>query len=392
MKTTSTNSDETKSVRRLKARLAELRREPTSVVTIAPGVLATLRDLPHGTPLYGTAQQTDDGDTHYSVLGHQPRDGLTCVGSLGFEGNAGELLEIDLDPERPRAVVAGRRAAVVSVDPERYRDRISALPGADAVARRRALVVGLGSVGSALSTTLVRCGVDVTACDPDRLEVQNLVRWGLDVPLSNVGRRKTTVWADCVRDTVPDARAVGVPMDVVRDAAGFDGLLRDTVPHLLVAATDTLDSQRTINAMGARHEVPVLYVMLSDHARSARFEVVSNAAAGPCHLCSTRCEDALFVPERRSRTPYANSPPPAGAVPALPCNVQVATAFATRVALALLADQPWQPFFRHGRQSGQVLFVALEPDWWLFDAPLDRFAYQPRRHPDCPVCAQGGAS
>lgn len=271
----------------------------------------------------------------------------------------------------------------------RYRDRIAALPGSSTLKTKTVVLVGLGSVGSDLGAKLVRLGVRVIGCDPDVLVVENLIRWGLPASIDNeAGQPKATVWQDILRRTVPDARAEGHAIDVVRQAAAFDRLLVAAPPDLLVAATDTRDSRRMVNAMAARYGVAALFVALSDGASSVRIEVVENAHRGPCHLCAMHAEGIVFEENvERSRTPYASdaSPEPV-AVPALPVDIALGTAIATRVALLLLAGGDWRNFVKNGEQRGNVLFMSMRPDYWIFDGAYDRFVYEVERFPDCPAC------
>lgn len=371
----------------LRARVDALRGKTGHVVLLP----VALRDVPPGTVLYGR-RETVDGETHHRVTSTTPADDLIPIATVSADPADDGTVRLELGQVPHLARIGDTTARVVVVDPSAYRDRIRALPGADALAATRVVVVGLGSVGSSIGASLARCGVEVIGCDPDRLDVSNLVRWGLAAGVKHVGRHKSAVWAEIVSGSVVDAKVTGHPLDVVRDAGRFDALIRDTRPHLLIVTTDTADSRRNVNAIAARHGVRTLYVALSDHASSARFEVVDDAAVGPCHLCSTASETALTGEStyggRHSNTPYAgeDAEPEQVAVPALPANVSLANAYATRIALNVLAGRPWEPFFTRGEQRGNVMFLALEPGWWLFDAPLDRLTYAPERHPECPVC------
>jgi hypothetical protein len=280
-------------------------------------------------------------------------------------------------------------------DPSLYRDRIRALPGAETVAEKTAVVVGLGSVGSESGARLVQLGVNVLGFDPDVLAVENLIRWGLPASIEqHVGLPKATVWEQMLLATVPGARAKGHVLDVVEQASDFDALIAATRPDLLIAATDTADSRGVVNAMAALHGVPALFVGLADGAASVRIEIVEDAARGPCHLCALAAEGgAARTSEtvRRSRTPYEAeeaAPDRATAVPALPIDVALGALLATRVALRMLAGEPPRDLLRNGRQRGNVLFFSLRPGWWVFEDAWDRLVYQVERDPDCAACGR----
>jgi len=208
------------------------------------------------------------------------------------------------------------------------------------------------------------------------------------VPVSCTGRSKARVFAETIERMVPGAAVEAHRLDVVHDGAAFDRLIAEAAPALLVAATDTRDSRRVVNAAAARFAIPALFVALSDGAASVRIEVVADARGGPCHLCSSAAEAGELDfgdGARRSTTPYAAEANPQ-AVPALPVDIAIGTALATRIALTLLAGGEVGPLFHHGEQRGNVLFVSLRPDTWVFDEAWQRLVYEPERIPGCPVC------
>lgn len=273
----------------------------------------------------------------------------------------------------------------------RYRARIAGLSDTFTLENKTVALVGLGSVGSDLGAKLVRLGVRVVGCDPDLLAVENLIRWGLPAAIDlDVGKPKSEVWQDILRRTVPGARVEGHSLDIVQKAGAFNRLLVSEKPDLLVAATDTRDSRRMVNAMAAKHNVPALFVGLSDGASSVRVEVVENAQDGPCHLCAVHAEGVtLGDSDKRSRMPYGTDvgPSPQG-VPALPVDIAMGTAIATRIALLMLGGGDWRQYMKNGEQRGNVLFFSLRPDHWIFDGAYDRLVYQVQRHADCPACGE----
>lgn len=270
-----------------------------------------------------------------------------------------------------------------------YHERVRGLPGIATLQQKTVVLVGLGSVGSDLGAKLVRIGVRVLGCDPDVLAEENLIRWGLPAIVDrSLGQRKAKVWQDILLQTVPRARCEGHDLDIVRKTTLFDRLLQTMRPDLLIAATDTRDSRGVVNAMAARHDVPALFVALSDGAASVRIEVVENARLGPCHYCAMHAEGSTSSEHARaSHTPYmskTNSEPVA--VPALPVDIALGTAIATRIAMSMLAGEEWRAFMKNGAQRGNVLFVSMRPDHWIFDGAYDRFVYEVDRYPDCPTC------
>lgn len=281
---------------------------------------------------------------------------------------------------------ANDNAAQHKIDPERYRARLRGVPGAEALSRCSAVVVGLGSLGSAIGAGLCRVGVAVHGCDPQRLEPENLIRWGLVVrPEEALGQHKAQVFRQLLEAAVPGARVEGHALDVVQDARAFAALLRFVKPDLLIVATDTRDSRRAVNALALEQRIPALFVALSDGAASARLELVE--PPGPCHLCALAAEQPLaLLRERASRRPYGVDTLEPAAVPALPADVAIAAALATRVALLRLSGQDVPGFLKNGEQRGNVAFFSLRPDHWVFDEAWQRLCYQVERRPYCPAC------
>lgn len=346
--------------------------------------------VPGGAPVYGTWEE-EAGEPLVRAVSTEGGPGLRVVGTLGPpRPSEPGLVQVTSSPAS--ASLDGRPMRLVFADPGRYRDRVLAVPGIEGLRGRKAMIVGCGSVGSDIGARLAALGVVVTSLDPDVLSMENLIRWGLDAsPAHDVGRRKVLVWERILRATIPGAAVSGVPMDVVRDPGGFDAILEDHRPDLLIVATDTRDSRRAVTLTSVRHRLPVLFVALSDGAATLRLEVVEDAASGPCHLCSSAHEGGASPErtERRSLTPYAAQDAPADvAVPALPLNVAMANAVAARVAASHLAGAGWRAWFRRGAQEGTVMFVSLEPAAWVFDEPWMRLVYQPERVDGCPACGQ----
>jgi ThiF family len=273
----------------------------------------------------------------------------------------------------------------------RYRDRIIGLSGMSELENKTVVLAGLGSVGSDLGAKLVRLGIRVVACDPDVLAVENLIRWGLPASIEDdVEKPKPHVWRDILRRAVPGARVEGHAIDIVRQAVTFERLVVSEKPDLLVAATDTRDSRSMVNAMAACHGIPALFVGLSDGASSVRIEVVESAQRGPCHLCAVFAEGGTTGDiDKRSRMPYGTDvdPNPRG-VPALPVDIALGTAIATRIALLLLGGGDWRQYMKNGEQRGNVLFFSLRPDHWVFEGAYDRLVYQVQRFADCPGCGE----
>jgi molybdopterin/thiamine biosynthesis adenylyltransferase len=337
----------------------------------------------HSRPLRGRVLEAPDGFLTVVLDPDGPRElGVTAAAPSPSVGP----LRLSMDPE-VTASWEGRPLSVVLTDTDRYFDRVRALPGIDAVRHKRVAIAGLGSVGSDIAIRLARLGVEVLAFDPDHITLENLVRWGAPVePGRSLGRAKAQVFEAVVQTSVPGGRARAFRLDVVRDARQVWQHLQAFKPDLLVAATDTEDSRRQVNAACADLDIPGLFVGLADGANSLRVQLVERARRGPCYLCAATGE-GVPLGVRRTLTPYASEvAEPGHAVPALPVDVALGAGVACRLALELLAGRPWRALLRNGDQQGSVMFMALRPDWWVFESAWDRLVYEPTVNPDCP-CA-----
>lgn len=147
--------------------------------------------------------------------------------------------------------------------PSRWDERTRRLLGddaADALARARVLVVGVGGVGGYAVEMLVRSGVGhVTAVDADAVDVTNLNRQ-IIATRDTVGMAKTEVMAQRARSINPDVDFVTLQMSVTPDNAaelllpGYDYVLDciDTVaPKVALLAHCLTDRLRVISSMGA---------------------------------------------------------------------------------------------------------------------------------------------
>ena len=269
-------------ISRVRSRITKVlsqRKHPPLVDTLVMSAdLARLMEAGPDTALFGTAEPYGDG-LCARVLSLHATEGLTHLGALKIGDREPSPEAFALSPGPPlTATRKGQPVRVIVSDVFHYRDRVSTLSVADRLVGKTVLLVGLGSVGSAMGALLARIGVRIVGCDPDLLLMENLIRWGLPASLNrHVGRPKASVFAELIRETVPDAKVDTHALDVVREESRFLDLVTAAKPDLIIAATDTRDSRRVINAAAALRKTPLLVVALSDGASSVRIEVVPSA-------------------------------------------------------------------------------------------------------------------
>lgn len=363
----------------------------TRRVTLWRDLLPTGERAPaEGTLLYGRRHQSDR-EHHLQLISREPEPGLQPLARLGAPADG--LLGIQPgDP--PEALDPDGPVELSLLDPAAYGARNRGLLLARELPQRSAALVGFGSVGSRMGPELARLGVTLHLLDPDLLEEQNPIRWGLPASFRrDTGRPKVEVAAEMLRDAFPVARVTPHRRDVVVEAHWFHQFLEQEQPDLVVVSTDTRDSCLLVNDLCVACRLPALFVALSDAAASVRLEVVDLAREPGCHRCSSAAEGLSaggFDPRRATHLTYGVDTADTGsaAVPALSADINLGSAVATKLALAILAGEDWRRTTRNGAQHGRVLFFSHEPDCWIFSEALQKVSYQPEPDPTCPTCGE----
>lgn len=152
---------------------------------------------------------------------------------------------------------------------------------------RTVLMVGCGSLGSAMALELARAGVGtIHLMDPDLLEPHNVSRH--QCGLGDLGRPKVEALRDRISEVCPGIRTLSHQVDVVEDP--------DVMSHvgeiasdcdLLICTTDTDSSRVFVNDLTLNQGVPSLQVGLHSRAQSGIIQAV-RPERGACFLCHRR--------------------------------------------------------------------------------------------------------
>lgn len=136
-------------------------------------------------------------------------------------------------------------------------ERTEILIGAEGVARlarKHVFLAGLGGVGSWCAEALARAGVGaLTLVDMDAVAVSNVNRQ-LPALLSTVGRQKTAVMAERIRDINPDCRLT--VLDTFIDPDNVAGLLPADAAYV-VDCIDSLNCKVALIATAHGRGIPV---------------------------------------------------------------------------------------------------------------------------------------
>jgi len=264
-----------------------------------------------------------------------------------------------------------------------------------ALAERRVLIVGAGSVGSYVAETMTRSGVGTfTIVDPDRVEPANLGRSAYRV--ADVGLEKARALADLVLSINPGVRvAAQVARHEDVDLAALVG-----ESDLVVAATDDPQAQTRLGHFAYWLGRPAVFPGLYQSAYGG--EVIVAAPGTACFTCATGGVRA-DLQETASGSVAAATDYGTGrliAEPGLLADIHQVSAVAVKIALGLLHprdDEAGAARFAQGILKAGTTYAVFghEPDYWIF-ADLMRgtpaqYAYQSlwlsvAARADCPVC------
>src|SRR2546428_3220761 len=168
--------------------------------------------------------------------------------------------------------------------------------------QKHIVIVGTGSVGSAIALMAGRAGVGkFTLIDPDELAPENVCRHFCD--LSQIGRSKAYAVSELIRRINPQAAVTPHAEDFRKVnrralAMGFnDGVL-------LAAATDSFECQSLINQLSIENGIPAIYIGCWGEATIGEILYVVPGRT-PCFVCFAgfrRETEALSLNDPRKYT------------------------------------------------------------------------------------------
>ncbi len=166
--------------------------------------------------------------------------------------------------------------------------RTELLIGAEAEKRLRSasvMVFGVGGVGSHCIEALARCGVGkLTLIDNDRVSLTNINRQSIAYH-STVGRYKTEVMRERIRDICPDICVDTYEMFVLPD--NIDALFGQTgKPDYIIDAIDTVSAKIALVELAQREHIPIISSMgTGNKLHPELFRIADLAETRVCPLC-----------------------------------------------------------------------------------------------------------
>lgn len=166
--------------------------------------------------------------------------------------------------------------------------RTELLIGTEAEARVRdasVMVFGVGGVGSHCIEALARCGVGkLTLIDNDRVSLTNINRQSIAYH-STVGRYKTEVMRERIRDICSDICVDTYEMFVLPD--NIDALFGQTgKPDYIIDAIDTVSAKIALVELAQREHIPIISSMgTGNKLHPELFRIADLAETRVCPLC-----------------------------------------------------------------------------------------------------------
>jgi len=138
------------------------------------------------------------------------------------------------------------RVSIVPVKEQLF-SRFSGILETGVLSKKRVLIAGLGSGGSAIAVSLAQSGImNFTVIDHDRLEIGNISRHAAGI--SDVGRLKVNVVRDLIHQKNPFAKVTWLADKVCWDSReSVRELIQQT--DLVICATDNRISKRVMNQL-----------------------------------------------------------------------------------------------------------------------------------------------
>lgn len=147
---------------------------------------------------------------------------------------------------------------------------------------KRAALVGLGSIGSAVALELAKSGLgNFTLIDLDRLSAANVCRHTCAV--TEIGKYKSYAVRDRILKINPFAGVTASICDFTEDLEYAVKLVHGC--DLIIVTTDTLASRRMANYLGVLIQSPVIFSGVFERACGGRIFKFDPASAGACLEC-----------------------------------------------------------------------------------------------------------
>jgi molybdopterin/thiamine biosynthesis adenylyltransferase len=247
------------------------------------------------------------------------------------------------------------------------------------------IIAGLGSGGAEIALNLACAGVgNLTLIDYDRINPENYIRF--IAGRTDLGRRKIDIVCSAITDRDLSPKITRHAFNIVSDADRFRGVLSQGA-DLVICATDSVASRRTVNAAAVVLQMPCIIAgTLNDGRMGEVLHVLPYQS--PCYECVRMELGSVLEPpeiDDRAATPYVGSEEAALGSTALRSDITLVASLACRVALHELAPQQFPGF-----PTNYILWGREADHAWAdpfhFETPFSTNYVRVDRRKDCPLC------
>lgn len=252
----------------------------------------------------------------------------------------------------------------------------------------KAIVVGVGSIGSAAALSLGDYEVrTVVLIDPDRLLPHNVARHRCG--LEDIGRFKVDAVADLIRHRRPQSEVTSLRFDVISDADLVRPVLDDA--DVVICGVDGVAARQTVSHLCSMANVPVVFAcVLDDGALGEIVRVPARDDVGCLRCLRLELEGAgLMDPEPTLDLEYGTGTTHRP-MTAIAGDLALMGSLAAKAAVATILERRG---YRDQRLASDHLVVGLRPER-EFDPPFDQSRVLeltttpiPPPDPDCPLCS-----
>lgn len=145
------------------------------------------------------------------------------------------------------------------------------------------MVLGVGGVGSHCIEALARCGIGkLILVDNDTVSLTNINRQAIAFH-STVGKYKTKVMEEQIKDICPQTEVVTYEMFVLPD--NVDELFREK-PDYIIDAIDTVTAKLVLVEKAREYNIPIISSMgTGNKLHGEMFEITDISKTSVCPLC-----------------------------------------------------------------------------------------------------------
>ncbi len=152
------------------------------------------------------------------------------------------------------------------------------IEGQEKIGNSKAILVGLGGLGSVISMYLVSSGIgEIVLIDHDEVEISNLQRQ-IIFQTEDIGKKKAVVAQECLQKLNPKVR-ISTFIDRVQNCPA--SLMRDA--SVYIDASDNFDTRFFLNELSLKNNIPLV------SGAAVRFEgqvsVFNLKRSSPCYNC-----------------------------------------------------------------------------------------------------------